>query len=1401
MARRRGNKKRRDTERDSTAVRRIAKVGAVTAGVIAGGAAFRHSDMGKRLASSGLAEAAIKSTRGFKRDMLNKPVNIKTLKHAYDRNIGAGGKVIKEEAEKIKGTTERNLSNIDFIKKLHRSKHSKEIILSEGRKEEHLKRKDKFAEQMIKNAKLTGKKAEKMKDIIDSAYMHTTEDNVKDGTMMSYMNKKVKKSGFAEDDIKNLLNNIVKYKEDNQIDNDDIKQLYGSLADKISMEKREALKHNTGSGLLNKIDKKFGTKLEETILGNRAATLGDMERLGLLEDTDFGQRIIKQFLPDEGEYKNTKIIDYNKEIKNLLAQGVFNDAVLDRGLRIAKDENGVERLIDNREAFGLLDNIKQAISDTLPGKLLLKNMDLGDKKTLGVLHSGTRDLNAHLTGATNNIMQNMMVYMDGNLYGTTINANGEVDLDNTVTKVKQATGWRKKIVRDILGTNQQPIEAYDGKWMQRLDINQDGNFNIKEEFKRMLDSKTEANPEWEKNELRRSKLLMTEGSSAALKSTIMELAAENPSMTNDELLAAAKARLHKSNLTTSIIMNKQITGVSDGLIELVKENGGLSERDLNLLNLLQDGSDDAISEFLYSIAQNKNGEIDSDSIANDKLRGIVEMTYKNFEKAEDISHISIKEGKYNPLFSMPIDEQWKRDQAGQLRVEMLKDIMIRQSEGANPDPDSVMRWIYGLGASTDQISTLENIGALGIFENYMKIDGKAFDANVGARFNVGGSEDKLSVMLADDGILKNTFSNRMDELIAGFSPRTKNYLGGVNQTNFYDEYNEITLVKESGLHPLNIIKNINNFIKDGDGSSLIDTLKELNAGRNNAANVSELTLQIQNSITRINYSLAEVGLNLSSQSMGSPLQSYLNFGLKRVLPVMVGAKTFEYLNDTSRTLLGSSITEAAARGASYIDIGARNALYKVGIGQQINSWAESSVIHEYMFGSNKFDTADERAEWYQNGYSPVRKGRYWGFGSSSEFRGSSISYWQPNYLRRTESNYHDISVYGSSEEKWAHSWIPTPTHPFSTIRAVANPYWLEKKHLKENDRPYPITAKMFSEGTPWGAVLNPTVGELLKPVRMLPEARRRLGKSGRDINAVLENINNRIKAKDRDNNLLLVNGSDIRNGEYVPFGNPESGEINLSIRNGRVTIPGYGYMNGLESISDYAAPNGQDYVAGYGNGTNRAVTANNYYDEGLLNKLEGSERGVLNQLSKGFSNGEVENFAAMGIVSNINSFIKNRGAKYGAGYRNISSINSGPIKSEGTYIYKTLVNDYNNYLDNFYAKDDIKMINTSRQSDYVRDIVYSNKQISGMYGYLAGMALDSGNTHTFRYENAGQMSSFSRGFWDSSIGGLGGGTMEIARRFFPSEDRRRINVNPLRNNMPDWIPESYKVGKYKDCRL
>ena len=89
MARRKGNRKiRRDDKRDSSGTRRIAKIGAVVAGVTLSGTAFLHSDMGKKFMESGITQAALKTGKNLKKDMLNKPKNLRTMKEAFDKNIG-----------------------------------------------------------------------------------------------------------------------------------------------------------------------------------------------------------------------------------------------------------------------------------------------------------------------------------------------------------------------------------------------------------------------------------------------------------------------------------------------------------------------------------------------------------------------------------------------------------------------------------------------------------------------------------------------------------------------------------------------------------------------------------------------------------------------------------------------------------------------------------------------------------------------------------------------------------------------------------------------------------------------------------------------------------------------------------------------------------------------------------------------------------------------------------------------------------------------------------------------------------------------------------------------------------------------------------------------------------------
>lgn len=127
-------------------------------------------------------------------------------------------------------------------------------------------------------------------------------------------------------------------------------------------------------------------------------------------------------------------------------------------------------------------------------------------------------------------------------------------------------------------------------------------------------------------------------------------------------------------------------------------------------------------------------------------------------------------------------------------------------------------------------------------------------------------------------------------------------------------------------------------------------------------------------------------------------------------------------------------------------------------------------------------------------------------------------------------------MYDGLWDKWSHSLLPTPLNPLSPLFAVLDPYWLERKH--KEDRPYPISGPMFTEGTPWGAVLNPTIGAFIKPEREEHYIRFR---NGIDIVSLLHNANESIKERARDftkTHYLTVKGGEISSVRWNAWNAP-----------------------------------------------------------------------------------------------------------------------------------------------------------------------------------------------------------------------------------------------------------------------
>lgn len=584
------------------------------------------------------------------------------------------------------------------------------------------------------------------------------------------------------------------------------------------------------------------------------------------------------------------------------------------------------------------------------------------------------------------------------------------------------------------------------------------------------------------------------------------------------------------------------------------------------------------------------------------------------------------------------------------------------------------------------------------------------------------------------------------------------------------ESQEWMTVKKS-INPLKIIESINDGTKQ-TGNMVTDFIKQFGAGRNNMEDVTAATMAGYHMLNRLTTPLEGIGLGFSNASTGSSLDLVKNIGLKRILPAAGIAMGASYLNYRAEAYTGTSFTQAFQNAKAQFGVGIRM------IGSPLNGYLERqrtfNPIADYWLGDHK--DKDEYLDYLENGYDPVRKGRFWSFGSSSEFRGGKISYWEPNKLRQAHSNYKDIALYGSTEEKWKHSFIPTPRHPLSTIRYLMNPYWLEDKHYE--DRPYPVSGKMFSEGTPWGAILNPTIGQLIKPQRRMHQ--RELQGTALDVRSIIKERNDRVKESAQENRLIRIDESGITPMMFTPSSMPSGSEsvYTIKVDGGRVVSHGYAgqdYAEGMTSFGDaeFASRSNGVTVDSIGHvryGVQRLNSTNDYDNKATASWLSG----IASLLTSNAVSGQ----EALSMIKQVNDSTRNSVASARSGeWFEKGRLHVQPSRARADRMKLDHVND---------------MIEFNTKKDFVDDMMYSTKQLSGMYGFLFEQIVPS--KRGMRWENAGKMGSFTRTFWDESYGGIGGNFMEIARRFFPHENHNIEDINPIRNTMEEWLPQRFQTG-------
>lgn len=475
------------------------------------------------------------------------------------------------------------------------------------------------------------------------------------------------------------------------------------------------------------------------------------------------------------------------------------------------------------------------------------------------------------------------------------------------------------------------------------------------------------------------------------------------------------------------------------------------------------------------------------------------------------------------------------------------------------------------------------------------------------------------------------------------------------------------------------------------------------------------------------------GLGLHENATRSSLEIIDKLLFKRVLPASFLYTQLDWADNTF------NLNENFQTGLANIDLGFRKFTDATGLTDAFKLAKMANPMAQYISGDYRpYQSYEERLDYYQNGKDPIRAGRYWVWGSSNEFRGSSISYWEDNSLKLAKSDYKTEGIYGGYFNKWMHSPIPTLSNPLSPLIYALNPYWLEEMHSE--DRPYLESGPLFESNTLQGLILNPTLGEIIKPKRKYHEDRMWFG---RDVKAVMYHMNQQIQEQSQDTRYLIFQNGRLGVYDFTAFDHPTDNEYVQS-----------GDQQYTPQAPMYASA--ADYVK-YIN------------PDGTVNPEVASLQPVTSGSGSAISAMNNAIYSGSSPYTNPNGMYIQQRVRRGRPKGSLEEIlNNADL--------------YNN------------LMNSNGGRDYLDELQTTSRLLTGIYGYIGSSVF--GRDESKFIANAGDIDSFTRQFWDAGVGGLGGETAEIGRRFLPEFSRRR-RVNPLMNTMADqhaWLPEKFYMG-------
>ena len=477
---------------------------------------------------------------------------------------------------------------------------------------------------------------------------------------------------------------------------------------------------------------------------------------------------------------------------------------------------------------------------------------------------------------------------------------------------------------------------------------------------------------------------------------------------------------------------------------------------------------------------------------------------------------------------------------------------------------------------------------------------------------------------------------------------------------------------------------------------------------------------------RLHTAFKEIGLGLSPASAATPVTLINGLIFGRFMPLLGILEAHKAVNRITRDVKPLNLLNPDLHRANVLDFISR-LTHKGATRRKL-----LALIPGLDFYTDDRSSSEEARAQRGAGYTAVRRGRWWAFGSREAFFGDHVSYYAPSASRFARSDWQAASnVKRNDKEYWKH--FGGYLNPMNWGKGA---YWWEESQKRE--RPYVISGEAFDPDHPWNTPLNALFGRFLKPRKVYhPEyLPKHLGGTLEDIGP-----NERPTSPFAGR---IVNDSKHDSGR-------DTHGVRRRARQDRQTAP-------------RSATGSRGSDAGIGASTGVGLRNS----RGQVPMV--GQTGSGNNLSPGYV---LRIPRARKLRDASNDPLRNRlNLNRSLDHKKPLSPEEGVSPEEQAYIRSI-------HLDNGFSRS-----------------LYHLQEIAGLYGWFGSLVAPGIAQPEGKVEVASASRGYGRErrFYDQEIGGLGGNISDVLRRFLPHRRRAIEQYDPVPNNMPSWLPGADYLG-------